>query len=413
MVAGALCAASALIMAFAAQRYSDEMIQRLNAGIAMYVDREAQLISRGRPDKTRLAELARHAMILNPLATVYLVDPTGRILAGGSGHIDIAPLQRLLEAHPAGPIYGTDPAHPDRKRVFSAAPVHDGDSVVGFVYVVLGGDPARTLASTIASSLVLQLAPALLVLVALAASLVSVFIDRWARQARQQVMALRDADQNRRLLFESIGHDLRTPLAAATGYVELLERDAGRLSQSQQTQYLGIVRQHCERLTRLIAQIFRLARLDSPHLHLRLEPVCIPELVYDIGERFRHQADGGNRVQLEIEREVPQVVADCELLETIVENLLDNALQHAGNQTPVQLSVRIQDRTIVVCIHDHGPGVDVANLHHHAAAPAGKRRGLGLVIVTRALRLLGSELEMVSQPGQGTRMSFRLGVMIS
>ena len=83
--------------------YYEELTQRLNAPIAMYVTAQRDLISNGVPDLESLQELASHAMIINPTAEIYLLDTVGNILGHGQpedtivrDQIDLAPIRTLL-----------------------------------------------------------------------------------------------------------------------------------------------------------------------------------------------------------------------------------------------------------------------------------------------------------------------------
>jgi signal transduction histidine kinase len=401
-VLGVICAG---VMATAARRHFDEQTQRLNASIAMYVDRAAPLLRDGRPDHEALQRIAGHAMVVNPLARVYLLDSQGIVIGGGAGQVDMVPLRRWLAGH-SGPVYGDDPSHARERSVFSVHPVSGGG---GFVYVVLGGSQVVGAPAFIASSHVLTVTLLFLTSIIAAAAVIAVAMDRRMRGARAQFDALRSLDHDRRRLFESIGHDLRTPLSAACGYLEVLER--GDQPADIRQKYLAIVSAHCNRLARLVSQIFRLARLESPGMMPAREPVSVSDLARDIGARFeRDVTPGATRVLLDIDQAAPQVLADCELIETAIENLLDNAIRHSGANVATRLSVESLPGRIVISVHDSGQGFDPQAVQ---GSPGNGqiRNGLGLIIVQRALDLLGTRLDVRSVPGRGTTMSFQLAVM--
>ncbi len=79
-----------------------------------------------------------------------------------------------------------------------------------------------------------------------------------------QVAALRDIDTQRREAVSNVSHDLRTPLAALQGYLETLLMKEGQLSPEEQRNYISTALKHSERLGKLIAALFELAKLDSP-----------------------------------------------------------------------------------------------------------------------------------------------------
>ena len=119
-------------------RYHEEVTQRLNASIAMYVTDQTTLIRDGAVNREALERLGERAMVINPSVEVYLLDRDGRVLGHAlppetvlAQQVDLAPLRVLMEGLARPPVYGTDPRNPQREKVFSAAPVKDGDSLQG------------------------------------------------------------------------------------------------------------------------------------------------------------------------------------------------------------------------------------------------------------------------------------------
>ena len=451
-----LATVSGLVMANAARRYTDELSQRLNSNIAMYVNRESKLIVSGRPDLATVNRLAAQAMVINPLARVYLLDARGKIIGGGEGAVDLRPVRLLLDGREREPIYGDDPKTKGRQRVFSATPVEELGRTVGYVYVVLGSDDSSSLAAAIASSHILQAAlimlGALLTLTIATAALLTRLVsaplaqlhartielataidgraapdpagrpqglaavvcavETLAVAAKAQLEELQVTDRTRRKLFESIGHDLRTPLAAACGYVETLQHAQSTLTSETRQRYLDIVHRHCQRLTRLVEQIFQLSRLESRSLGLRLEPLLLQELVQDIAAKFGSAPPGARAVlDIQLDAAAPAVVGNFELLESVIENLLDNAIRHGASAGRVRLQVSAAGGHVIVKVQDDGPGMSTSDLQLlDGPEPDGvhNRRGLGLAIVVRALHHLGTRLELQSLPGRGTTASFKL-----
>ena len=130
--------------------YYEELTQRLNAPIAMYVTEQRELIRDGAPDVSSLKELAERAMIINPSAEIYLIDQQGRILGHGLpdatvllDRIDLEPIRRLINQAEPMPILGDDPRNASAQKVFSAAEVRYDNELEGYLYVVLGGQKIR------------------------------------------------------------------------------------------------------------------------------------------------------------------------------------------------------------------------------------------------------------------------------
>jgi hypothetical protein len=142
--------------------YYEELSQRLNASLAMYVVNAEPLISNGNVNHATLAELANRAMVINPTAEIYLLGPTGRILSHALPPDDVllrdvamAPIQELLSGSSALPIKGADPRDPNNRKVFSVFPVIDengAEDIVAYLYVVLGGSNYKVVADQVSGS---------------------------------------------------------------------------------------------------------------------------------------------------------------------------------------------------------------------------------------------------------------------
>ncbi len=464
-----LAATSWGILTQAAREFSDELTQQLNGSIAMYVAEESTLIRDGRPDVAELARLARQAMVINPMVDVYLLDPRGRIIGRPAGEtpgtaptariaaaVPLAPIHAFLAGEPSGPLYGTDPRHLERERVFSVAEVRAGGRLQGYVYVVLGGARAATLRETLGGSYILRAALGTVLVVLTLAALAAWALTAWitrpiralgaralqlggqleagavagdvrrmdsleavravfealAHRLHSQLTELRQSDRMRRELFTNISHDLRTPLTAMRGYIDTLALHVDDLSPQQRSECVAIASRHCDRLSRLVEQIFSLARLDVGAMQLQLEPVSLAELAQDIVRKYQGSAQSAAlALRLALDPQSPRVSGDIAMLETVFENLLDNALRHSPPGTEIVVAVRGCGLAVQVQVSDEGSGIeagDLQRLTRRFEAGEGGRTGLGLAIVSRVLELHGGSLELASRPGRGTMAAFRL-----
>ena len=370
---------------YSVRLYYEELSQRLNASLAMYVVNAGTLISNGEVNRTALGELANRAMVINPTAEIYLVSPTGDILGHAlspddviADRIDVGPIRDLLAGATALPIKGRDPRNPGSPKVFSAFPVTDPtrpDDLAGYLYVVLGGSQYETIAEQVSGSDRQRMVAATIVLLIVAAigagtmlfsyltrrlrrltGDVSAFtesrfetslpetkagdsrdeIERlrdachyMAKTIQRQLSTLREDDRLRRELVTNISHDLRTPLASMQGYIETLIMKDDTLDPATRRQYLDIARKHAIHLSRLIQDLFELAMLDSRGVTPSYEHFSLPELIHDVVQEFELQARESD-VSLEVEPPDADVsvYADIKLIQRVLENLVGNALKY-------------------------------------------------------------------------------------
>lgn len=451
--------------------YYDELSQRLNAPIAMYVTQQRQLISNGVADLDSLRELAGHAMVINPTAEIYLLDlmgnilghnlPTETVLADG---VNLTPVLYLIDGSTQFPLYGDDPRSPSDRKVFSAWPVESDAGTEGYLYVVLGGQTYEALANDIGSSYVARSSMIAIVTIVLFTAVVGLLtfglltrrlqhlsremrrvtassfetepnlrhernhrdeIDELAcaftemsAQIRQQIEQLTENDRLRRELVSNISHDLRTPLAAMQGYIETLIIKSPTMSDEDRDRYLRIAQKHSVRLGSLIGDLFELSKLDSGSVSPSIESFSLPELVQDTAQGFALESER-KAIALHVETgdTAAMTQGDIGLIQRVLENLVRNAIQFTPDGGEVTISVTERPNAVAVAVSDNGPGIaaeDVTRIfdRFYRARDGEEARsdssGLGLAIVKRILDLHESRIEVVSKPNAGTRFEFEL-----
>jgi signal transduction histidine kinase len=237
----------------------------------------------------------------------------------------------------------------------------------------------------------------------------------WAQSFNEMAAALEakiadlSAAQARERRFTAdVAHELRTPVTALVGEASLLAEHLDRIpADSRRPAELLIA--DVARLRRLVEDLLEISRLDAGAESVHAEPVDLRSLV-----STTVRARGWNgRVRLD--GDGLSVTSDPRRLERIVGNLVDNALEHGGEE--VAISIGRDGETAAVEIADDGPGIPPAHLPHiferfykADEARSGGGTGLGLAIARENAHLLGGEIDVSSAPGEGTRFTLRLPV---
>jgi len=451
--------------------YYEELTQRLNAPIAMYVTGQRDLINDGVPDLDSLRELAGHAMVINPTAEIYLLDTDGKILGHGlppetimRDHVDLRPLKALIDGSARMPIRGDDPRSGSTRKVFSAFEVKPGDTLEGYLYVVLGGQTYEALASDINGSYVGKVTLVVVLLIVAATAIVGLLVfglltrrlkklssemrrvsksgfelepalelpasdgdelDQLAQsfvamsgRIKDQLAQLKENDSLRRELVSNISHDLRTPLSAMQGYIETLIIKGDDLPKEDRDHYLKIARRHTVRLGILIGDLFELSKLDSASVTPNLEAFSIPELVQDIAQEFELEAEQKKiKLSIDLDDSAAFTIGDIGLIQRVLENLVRNAIKFTPSGGDVTLSITERPQSVSVAVSDTGPGIpdkDIPRIFdrfyrsEQGEEARSDSSGLGLAIVKRILDLHNSRITVVSSVDAGTRFEFEL-----
>jgi two-component system sensor histidine kinase KdpD len=230
---------------------------------------------------------------------------------------------------------------------------------------------------------------------------------RLAGEAAEAV-PLAAADRMRTALLAAVGHDLRTPLAAAKASISsLLSRDVA-LDDHDREELLVTADESLDRLTGLVENLLDMSRLQAGALSLRLEGFRLDEVVAraldDLG------ADGGP-VLVDLPEDLPHVYADPGLLERVLANVVSNAQRFSPADQPALLTASKLGDRVEIRVVDRGPGIPEADrdrvfLPFQRLGDTDNTAGIGLgLALSRGLtEAMGGTLEPEETPGGGLTM---------
>jgi len=206
-----------------------------------------------------------------------------------------------------------------------------------------------------------------------------------------------ETEKLRAALLTSISHDLRTPLASILGSASSLKQYRDQLSEADQTELLGTIREEAERLNHFIANLLDMTRLESGALAPNMNLIDLSDVV---GSALRRAPLKQHTIALELEPGLPMLKLDPVLFEQVLFNLLDNAAKYAPPGTTVTLRVRAAGGTVTIQILDEGPGLPeearerVFDKFYRVRAADKKRAGtgLGLAIARGFMEAMGGTI---------------------
>jgi signal transduction histidine kinase/ActR/RegA family two-component response regulator len=237
---------------------------------------------------------------------------------------------------------------------------------------------------------------------------------------RQAKDAAETANRAKSKVLAAVSHDIRTPMNAILGQLELLSRS--RLEEEQRDR-LTVVRDSSRSLLRLIDDILDFSKIEAGKIEIRREPTHLPELVSEVVRLFNgHAAEKGLRLIAEVSPEIPELVsADSLRLRQVLRNFLSNAIKFTERGS---ISVKVRPVPVASEPHlvrfditDSGIGMDGETIGRlfqpYVQGGANIERsyggtGLGLAICSRLAELMSGRLEVMSHPGEGTTVSLIL-----
>lgn len=464
---------------YSAQMYQQEASQRLNQDLAMYIATERVLMHDGKVNQDNLNDLFQQAMIINPALELYLLDAQGKVISHSShlhgvvrDYVSLAPLNTFINTGHDAVILGDDPRSKNRQKAFSAAPIEANGKRQGYIYAVLGSERFDHVSEMLKQSYIMKWSATTIVvalLFAFVASLMVFFLltrklrmlgrmmqsfkstdytalpapvlaldikrpgdeidqmaitfQQMAERIYRQLNRLKETDALRRELVANVSHDLRTPLSSLKGYLDTLLLKDHSLSAADRRKYLEIAQTNTNRLSRLVVELFELAKLDADELKPTCEAFSIAELLHDVAQKFELRATNSSiELHVDTASNTPYVYADVGMIERVLDNLLDNAFQHTPAGGAISIRTQVEQEQVLVMIADTGSGIDEHDLPHifkrfyrqaseETGAAAGA--GLGLAIAYRIVELHGSRLTVKSQLDAGTEFDFHLPLQVS
>lgn len=211
--------------------------------------------------------------------------------------------------------------------------------------------------------------------------------------------------------ISSISHEFRTPIASIRGFARLLQMPG--LTQTQREEYVQMIAQESDRLSRLSNTLLRLTSLEQQETPASLSAFQLDEQLRQVILRLE-PIWSARKIDWQLALSPVTITSDSELLTQVWINLLQNAIKFSPEGGVIEVSVSATDMAEVE-ITDHGIGMDEATIQRifdrfYQADSSRSREGvgLGLCLVQRILVMLDGEIHVRSTPGEGSVFRVRI-----
>lgn len=246
----------------------------------------------------------------------------------------------------------------------------------------------------------------------------ALLLHRYARRMDERISREQTEKESRirRELTQNISHELKTPVASILGYTDTI-LDNPQMDDQTRQQFIERTHAQAQRLTALLQDLSTLNRMDYATDVLSMERVDISAMMADIVEETA-LAVASKRMQLK--NCLPQDVSidgNWSLVYSIFRNLVDNAINYAGEGTTMELSAEDKGNCWAFTFKDNGVGIAEKHLPHiferFYRVDKGRSRsmggtGLGLAIVKNAVLLHGGQITVSNISSGGLQFDFTL-----
>jgi len=217
--------------------------------------------------------------------------------------------------------------------------------------------------------------------------------------------------------FSIIAHDLKNPFHAILGFSDVLSSNYNSIPDDKKQEYLGMIHDSAEFARSLLDNLLNWSRSQSGTIHYDPGPVDLLQTVVEMQQALMANMENKN---LEFINEIPEgsvAYADLNMIQTILRNLISNAIKFTPDGGSVKVSAVKSGIGLAVSVSDTGVGIpeeaqarifSFGEFHSTAGTDGEQGTGLGLVICREFIRKHGGELSLKSAKGKGTTFTFTI-----
>jgi len=216
-------------------------------------------------------------------------------------------------------------------------------------------------------------------------------------------------------LFNSLSHELRTPIATIVGATDNLLTEPSRLSQKDSRILLSEIAIASQRLSRQVDNLLNMSRLESGFIRIKKDWCNIRELICSIVQVLEEPL-ATHQVSVDISERLPLVRLDYGLMEQVLHNLIYNAAQYTPAQSSVYVRAGCRDGCLEIIVEDDGAGFpeeEIRRVFEKFYRPAGSApggAGLGLSIVRGFVEAHNGTILLTNRPDGGARFVINIPV---
>ncbi len=252
------------------------------------------------------------------------------------------------------------------------------------------------------------------ILVLLFVAMVLLFFFQKLRKKNYQ---LNEANAAKDRFFAIIAHDLRGPIKTLSSFLDLLNSQFDDFSKEELREVLQSLHKSSEKVGVLLENLLMWAQSQVNKIEYQPEQLDLNTVIYKSCEPLKEQAEK-KEIAINFQMQDAQFVhADSNMLQTIIRNIVSNAIKFTSRQGKITIESSVHQRMALVSIADNGIGIekhvlnklfDITNTHHTRGTENEESSGLGLILVKDFIEKNKGTISLESQKDKGTKVRFTL-----
>jgi len=238
-----------------------------------------------------------------------------------------------------------------------------------------------------------------------------------ASELARAYQKLAEQELARREFLKNVAHELRTPLMAAGGFLQLMQK--GLITPEKMVGALETVTRNVQQITTLVNDIMFLQEMDL--ILPKFQAVDMVPIAHEVAEKGQEKAAVNLlTIQVNVQPNLPNVSGDPKSLERALTALVDNAVKFSPDGGRVDINIRDEGNNVIIDIVDQGIGIEASRIprifdRFYHLENSGENLfsgiGLGLSITNQVIKQHNGQLSVQSEPGKGSTFTVRLKAM--
>jgi signal transduction histidine kinase len=235
-----------------------------------------------------------------------------------------------------------------------------------------------------------------------------------ASELARAYQKLAEQELARREFLTNVAHELRTPLMAASGFLQLMQK--GLITPEKMTGALETVARNIQQITTLVNDIMFLQEMDL--ILPKFQTVNMVSIAHEVAEKYQDKAAANLlTIQVNADPKLPNVSGDAKSLERALTALVDNAVKFSPDGGLVDINMREEGNTLIIDVVDQGIGIEDSRIQRifdrfYHLENSGENLfsgiGLGLSITNQVIKQHNGQLSVQSELGKGSTFTLQL-----
>jgi len=214
-------------------------------------------------------------------------------------------------------------------------------------------------------------------------------------------------------LFNSISHELRTPISTIFGSTDVLLNNQGNITEENKVNLISEIHKASERLNRLVGNLLNISRLETGHISVKKDWCNINELISSVVNSLEKELKNHN-IRIIIDEQSPLVKLDYGLMEQVISNIIFNASIYTIENTIITIETILNNQYLVIMISDNGLGIPedeidkIFDKFYRLKGTSTNGTGLGLSIAKGFIEAHNGKIKAFNNPLKGLTFEIKI-----